>query len=342
MRSLGLATTLFVCAASTSSLAACAPLTPCAGRLVRGGEELACPVPSWLDRSFALEVPPGWDGQSPLPVIFAFHGGGGNKRAARTTTCPEGKIDDPECLPRRAAAAGMAVVRPDGTGTRPANDIRTWNAGGGSDGWNCTSGGACKANVDDLGYFDALLAEVSATIPVDRRRIYLTGLSNGAAISHRIACERPELIAAIAAVGGGNQRARAGAVCLGAVPVLQIHGTEDPCWTYEESGASCIGSDTGIKVGVAETLEVWRTLNGCGEAPTEELLPDRDPNDGTRVTHLRWSGCRAALEHVRIDGGGHTWPNGHGYFGVDRVGRVSRDVGSEVIIEFFRAHTRDP
>lgn len=330
-----------VAAASVLALAvgACAPLPRCAGRLVTAGARLSCPVPGWVDRSFDVDLPSGWDGAAPLPVLIAFHGGGGNKRAALRTTCANGELDDPSCLTAVANTRGLVVVRPDGTGSRPVTNIRTWNAGGGVNGLNCASGPACRAGIDDVAYFDDLLDELAATFPVDDARLYLTGLSNGAAISHRLACERPERVAAIVAVGGANQFQAAGGVCKGPVPVLQIHGTEDPCWGYEESKVTCLeGPDAGIKQGAREALAGWRSVNGCGETPVEEPLPDVDPADGTRVFRVTWPDCQATVEHLRVEGGGHTWPNGHQYFGEDRVGRVTRDINNELIVEFLLAN----
>ncbi|MBU1069611.1 hypothetical protein KJ975_08605, partial [Myxococcota bacterium] len=140
------------------------------------GAHLTCPMPGHVDRAFDLHLPPAWDGVSPLPVIFAFHGGGGNRTAAARVTCPDGDTGNPACLVPVASAAGFAVVLPDGTGSRPLRNIRTWNAGGGFDGWNCTSGGSCRSGVDDMKYLDDLLDQVRRIIPVDDARIHATGI----------------------------------------------------------------------------------------------------------------------------------------------------------------------
>lgn len=315
-------------------------LEPCAGRPVTPGQSLACPVPGHTDRAFDLELPASWDGSSPLPLLVAFHGGGGNRHGALRVTCPGGDTDSPACLSAQARARGLAVVRPDGTGSRPLRNVRTWNAGGGKGGLDCTSGPACKSGVDDLAYFDDLLAEVQRTVPVDGKRIFLTGLSNGGAISHRIACERPDRIAAIAAVGGANQFAFAGGACPGGVAVLQVHGTDDPCWTYAPTTRSCLAGDSGLKAGAAESTEGWRVRNGCGATPVETPIPDADPGDGTRSTRVAWPGCSAAVELIRVEGGGHTWPGGFPYLGEDRVGRIPRDYGSELLLDFLLAHPK--
>ncbi len=317
------------------------PLQRCIERSPKPGDHLTCPTPGWTDRAFDLYLPATWDGRSPLPVVLAFHGGGGNRRGALRVTCPGGDTDSPGCLTHAAAEAGFAVVLPDGTGSRPLRNVRTWNAGGGHDGFNCTSGGACRQGVDDLRYFDDLLQELGETVPVDPKRIHAAGLSNGGAVTHRLACQRGDVLASIAPVGGTNQFAETGGACPAQVPVLQIHGTEDPCWTYEQSSASCIGSEKGVKVGVAQSMEGWRQRNACGPSPSTEALPDLDPGDGTHVEHLRWPDCAAPTELLRIVGGGHTWPRGNPYLSESTVGRVTQDLdGNQAMLEFFRAHPK--
>lgn len=322
-----------------AAAAGCA-MDPCGA--ARPGAELTCPPPGdWFDRPYDLYVPASWDGAAPLPLVVAFHGGGGNRSSAQRVTCPTGDPDEPGCLSAAATARGYAVVLPSGTGTRPLRNVRTWNAGGGRDGWQCVSGGACQAGVDDLAYLDDLLADVGRVVPLDPSRVFATGLSNGAAISHRAACERPDRIAAIAAVGGANQHVAAGGACAAQVPVLQIHGTEDPCWTFRTGTAACLERGDEPKVGGLESTESWRQRNGCGETPVETSLADVDPGDGTTAVLLEYPGCAADVTLLRIDGGGHTWPRGWPYFDEEDIGRTSQDVDANaLILDFFDAHPR--
>jgi polyhydroxybutyrate depolymerase len=64
--------------------------------------------------------------------------------------------------------------------------------------------------VDDVGFIRALLADLEARQPVDRRRVYATGLSNGAMMAWRLAVEASGTIAAIAPVGRGRECSRPG------------------------------------------------------------------------------------------------------------------------------------
>ncbi|RMH38227.1 MAG: polyhydroxybutyrate depolymerase, partial [Deltaproteobacteria bacterium] len=211
---------------------------------------------------------------------------------------------------------------------------------GGVGDWQCTSGAACASRSDDIGYFDDLHAELARIVPIDPSRVYATGISNGAAMVYRLACERPERFAAIAPVGGANQFAAAGGSCAAGVAVLHIHGTADPCWAYGGGTAACAQKDGKRKVGVDDTLAGARVRNGCSDTCSEELLPDT-ADDGMTSVRVRWDGCTAAVELVRVDGGGHTWPGGWQYFSADRVGPVTRDFDADdLFVEFFDAHPK--
>lgn len=322
-----------------AGLTACAPdrYGECGRDDATPGSSHDCIVPDWLDRSFELDVPAGWNGSSALPVIVLFHGGGGNRQSANKTTCPDGDEDSPQCLVALATSRGYAVVIPDGTGTRPLRGLRTWNGGGGND-LQCTSGAACKSRVDDFRYFGDLLAAVSAAIPIADKRVYLTGISNGGAMAHRLACEAPERVAAIVGVAGANEFADDGGPCDARVPVRQIHGTGDPCWPFDGGAKACLQDDGEPKTSVAVTMEGWRARNGCDATHADAMRPDRDATDGTTVTVRTWPACAATTDLLIVNGGGHTWPSGNAYADADVIGRVSREVTNLDIIEFFDAH----
>jgi polyhydroxybutyrate depolymerase len=309
----------------------------CPGSSIAPGSSHECVVPDWFDRSFELTVPPGWDGRSALPVIVLLHGGGGNRQTSNKTTCKGGDEASASCLVASAGLRGYAVVIPDGTGQRPIRNVRTWNGGGGND-LQCTSGPACKSRVDDIRYFGDLMAQVRGTIPVDEHRIYATGISNGGAMTHRLACELPDQIAAIVGVSGANEFADDGGPCDVRVPVRQIHGTADPCWSFTGGTSACLQDDGRVKTSVATTMEGWRTRNGCTPTPIDSARGERDPADGTTLTVRLWQGCVAATELLMVNGGGHTWPSGNAYADDDKVGLVSFEVDNADILDFFDAH----
>ncbi|MBI5495009.1 MAG: hypothetical protein HY904_08265 [Deltaproteobacteria bacterium] len=312
------------------------------------GEYLCQSPPGWDDRDFILRLPPNYDATRPVPVVLGLHGGGGKAAGFNKTTCKNGNEDDPSCLSRTADRHGYAVVFPDGTAAPLVRNQRTWNAGGGKDGLNCASGRACKDGVDDVRYFRDLLDHLQAILFVDTRRVHATGFSNGGAMAHRLGCELAGRIASIAPAGGANQfMAAEGCSPSRPVPVLHIHGVDDPCWEYGGGSRSCLPGDGGRKTGVEDSLAPhddrhgWASINGCTAPPVDEELEDRDPDDHTRITRRSWTGCREGADVVllRVDGAGHTWPGGEPYFPRFMIGRVSYDLSaSEEVLEFFLAH----
>lgn len=295
---------------------------------------------AWPSRSYDVHVPPSYDGFTPLPVVFALHGGGGNRAGARTLACPRGDRSDPGCLDPLADARGLIMVYPDGTGAPLAPDARTWNAGGGDGGWQCVSGIACTQGVDELAYFTALLADLQTAFQIDRTHLFSTGISNGGAMSQRLACSLAG-IAAVAPVAGENQYATTES-CSPAVSVLEIHGTADPCWSYNGGEAGCLDKNPGAKVGVPASIGGWIARNGCDPTPTDVTLPNSAADGTTTVQHIyRCSG--AALQLYEVVDGGHTWPGGYQYSSASLIGLTSYDFSaSEVILDFFAAHRRFP
>jgi polyhydroxybutyrate depolymerase len=268
-------------------------------------------------------------------LIVAIHGGGGNSRAQRKLSCPGGDLDSPGCLHAIAHAQGFAVAYPNGTGLRVFRKLRTWNAGGGKDGFQCVSGRACQDGVDDLSYFNAMLDDIASAFQIDTSAVYLTGMSNGAAMAHGLACELPGRVAGIAAVGGANQYA-AVAACSAAIAVLQIHGDADPCWGYLGGEIACLDRNPGIKASVPRTMQDWARRNECQGAPLMERIPDASA-DGTSTSVYHYQHCRKPLVLFLVENGGHTWPGGYQYFREGRIGKMSHDFSaSEEIVRFFK------
>lgn len=296
-----------------------------------------CRVPGWTDRDVVVHVPEGWDGSSALPLVVALHGHGGSGEGFDKSTCEEAETSGASCMDRVADAQGFAVAYPDGTAGFLGTS-RSWNAGGGAEGWGCVGDPACEDGVDDLAYDDDLFALLTALLPVDPARVYATGMSNGAAMAHRLACERPGRYAAIAAVAGANQAAGwPGCQPDTPTPVLQIHGTADGCWGWDGTPTGLCDKAEGRYMGVDESMAAWAAINGCGEA-TEAAEPD-PAADGMQSTRLSWADCAATTELVRVEGGGHTWPGGWQYLDEETIGPVTLDFSaSQAAWDFFARH----
>lgn len=157
-------------------------------------------------RGYLVHVPPQYDPATPTPVVLAFHGGGGEADAMAAFSGLNEKADQ----------AGFIVAYPDGSGR--LERMRTFNAG------NCC-GHAAAANIDDVAFTRQILDDLQGIANVDRRRIFATGMSNGAMMAYRLAAELSDRIAAIAPIAGpmGMQGCRPGR----AVSVIHFHGDAD-------------------------------------------------------------------------------------------------------------------
>jgi polyhydroxybutyrate depolymerase len=206
-----------------------------------------------------------------------------------------------------ADEAGFIAVYPDGTG-RFDGFLLTWNVG------SCC-GYARENDVDDVGFVRALLTDLEAFTPVDSRRVYATGLSNGAMMTYRLAAEAPDLVAAIAPVAGAAQ---AESLDPGhPVPVLHIHSLDDPRALYDGGLGPPFPLTTSRvdHVPVETVLTQWAANNGCAARPEiDETRESRTGGEGTphTATHLVFPDCADGgdVEHWRLTGAGHVWPGG--------------------------------
>jgi polyhydroxybutyrate depolymerase len=272
-------------------------------------------------RSYRLYVPA--HVASPAPVVFVLHGGGGSGSNIELIT--------KHGFNRIADRDGAIVVYPDGVG-------RNWN-----DGRSDVNSPAFKEHVDDVAFLKALVEVVTASHPVDRGRVYATGMSNGGFMSYRLACDAAGTFRAVVAVVAGLS-ADLGPQCRPARPVsvAVMNGTEDPLVPWAGGAVSAMGIKRGETWSARRTYDRWIELDACKTRIDE---PERNvaPEDGTTVVVHRAIDC-AAGSQVRlyeIRGGGHNWPGGATYLGVGLVGRVSSEFdGNEEIWRFFNGVDR--
>ena len=272
-------------------------------------------------RTYDLHVPPGLVQSKPAPLVLAFHGGG------QSATAFEGFAH----LQTKSDSSGFILVEPEGTPALPGSSpgsLDVWNAG------NCCELAAqVNDNVDDVGFVEAMLGSLASEICIDPKRVFATGFSNGGMLSHRLACQLSDRIAAIAAVSGGmgNRNLDVTPVqtlfpCAPGrpVPVLHIHGTQDACYPFD-GGYVPLSAITAEPVMV--TVGDWAMRNGCSaSAPTTVLTA----GVATCVAYP----CPAAgdVELCTIDGGGHFWPGGDDWTGSQVVCGINQGVRSMDLI----------
>jgi polyhydroxybutyrate depolymerase len=281
-----------------------------------------------LKRTFLTHIPPSYDKTRPMPLVIVLHGAGGTAFGmVKLTKSGFNTLADKD---------GFIVIYPNGIEKR-------WNDGRSSDE---TKYRKHSDKIDDVGFISALIDNQFRELNIDRKRVYVTGISNGAAMSHRLGCELSDKIAAIAPVAG-NISQHLLPECSPAQPisVLVINGVNDPVvpWEGGDITRSFGKKKIGKMLSTAATIDYWRNRNKCSSVTVGSDEPDRAPRDGTTVQKKTFSECEGNTEVVlyTIEGGGHTWPGGIQYLPRKIVGNTCRDINAnEVIWGFFKRHSR--
>jgi polyhydroxybutyrate depolymerase len=197
------------------------------------------------DRPVTLHVPADPD-PSGAPLLVVLHGYGSFGADV------EGYFR----LGAAAAERGMVVAYPDGTTDR--DGARFWNATDAC----CDFG---RTGVDDAAYLAGLIGEIADVMPIDPRRVYLIGHSNGGFMSHRMACAHADVVAAIVSLAGATFVDPADCAPSEPVTVLQIHGLADDTVLFGGGSLASIGApgDSASYPGAAGTVAMWAAYDGC-------------------------------------------------------------------------------
>jgi polyhydroxybutyrate depolymerase len=277
-----------------------------------------------LQRSFLVHVPPQATA-APLAVVVNFHGGGSNAAQQRGYSGMDAAAD----------RHGFVAVYPDGTGVRPGQRLLlTFNAG-----LCCPP--ATLRNVDDVGFVHAIIAWLGDRLPVDPRRIYATGMSNGGMMAHRMAAESP-VVAAVASVAG-----QLNVVTFAPrrpVPVMEFHSVDDALAGYEGAMGSGPRRDRlrffpPVEAGISR----WAAHNGCPSVPAvSPTITGRTGtlNEGQTLTVVSYGPGRDGSEVVlyKLTGAGHVWPGSTASL-PRLLGQPTTLVdANEVMWRFFAAH----
>lgn len=161
---------------------------------------------------------------------------------------------------------------------------------------------------DDVGYLTALVARLVSDGTARPGRIYLAGISNGGMMTLTMACKAGKLFAGFATIIAAMPLPLAGCPLMPA-PLIMINGSADPVMPYAGGAVGMHGNHRGSVLGVEQTTALFARADGC-KGHSARALPDRVKEDGTTVTRITWSGCRAhdPVSLYRIEGGGHEVP----------------------------------
>ena len=245
-----------------------------------------------VERAYRLHLPPAARRSGPLPLVLNFHGLGSS--AARQETISG--------FSPLADRHGFAVVYPQALPNQRGHPH-----------WNTRRSEDQQA---DLDFVRSLLAELQLRYPIDRQRIYATGLSNGGGMANLLAGEMADSFAAVATVAGAYydfadyRPARP-------IPILAFHGSADRIVPY---------AGRGQLPAIRRWAAFWAQHNHCGPVPAT-----MQQQGAIRVE--RWSGAAEVILYT-LEGHGHAWP------GMTRPGAIAAGPvdASARIWAFFARH----
>ena len=254
-------------------------------------------------RTAFIHVPSAYRDHAPTPLVLEFHGAGPNASAA-------GYLRGSP-LDRLADRAGFLDVFPQGL--RYSNGNLGWNAYG-----------PVLYPVAEMPFVTRLIVSVEARFCVDARRIYASGISNGANMVNYLSCRSAgRLIAAVAPVAGPMYGQDDGP-CTPRRPmaILDVHSIDDPVVPY---GGLPSAPNQFPLPSVRAWLAGWARLDRCRKGPTMQTVAN-----GQALR--QWTRCGGGAEILAYAvHAGHAWPTLLG-------GRPA----AAVVWQFFQAHPLPP
>ena len=226
-----------------------------------------------VNRKYVLYVPDSYDGSFSVPVVLNFHGFSGDAYQYMNEA-------DMRIL---SESENFILIYPQGL---YLDGEPHWNA--------CPNGGDNKSEVDDFGFIETLIEEISSNYNIDLERIYAVGYSNGGMMAYGLANHKSELIAAVASVSGAMLD------CTGPashpMPVIHLHGTDDLDLPY--NGNNFYNS-------VQNTLDYWINFNNTNKEP----MVNFDNSGEIEIEHYVYDNGNnsVSVEHYKYIGGDHVW-----------------------------------
>lgn len=239
-----------------------------------------------ITREYRVHVPASYRPGRPTAMLIALHGGGGDA-AFQANDSKYGLISKSE-------QGGFIAVFPNGYSRWPSGVLATWNAG------KCC-GPAQKNNVDDVGFIREVIHRMERQASIDARRIFATGMSNGAMMSWRLACEAPEIRAIAPVAGSDNTPA-----CKPSrpVPIIEFHAFDDDHVPFNGGKGDLSVAQVDF-VSVPSAQAKWVQIDRAQPKPSRVLTVA-----GAHCDLHRAGEGGAPVELCVTDTGGHSWPGG--------------------------------
>lgn len=278
-----------------------------------------------LERDYLLHAPPvARQANTKLPLVIVLHGTYGTGQ----------KMELGLGFDRYADRDGFFVAYPDAYREAGQRQTTRWN-----DGRDTLA--SSRLGIDDVAFIARLIDDIAAHYPIDTRRVFVTGASNGGIMAYRLGCQLHGRIRAIAPVIGnvatllqGDCRPDPG------LSVLSINGDQDP-FVPLHGGEVCQNvnkrfCEGGQVLSHDRSISYFARANGCEAQPAASHRPT-SVDDGTRVEQFSYGGCQngARVGALVVHGMGHTWAPRSGQLPSAGPGTGNLDATAEITAFFM-------
>ena len=253
------------------------PLNACATPAAAESQTLREITVDGVRRQYRLSVPRA-DAGVALPVLMAFHGGGGRNDPFPQQREFEALVETEKVI----AVYPLAELVPPNEGEWQLNTR--------------------EGSTQDIAFVEALIDDLAARYCVDSNRIYATGYSLGSMFTYELACHLNARFAAIASLAGTMPVTPHSCALVENVPILHIHGRDDPIIAYDSQWDWKAWDSVGTMRDIPGLVRFWSEQYNC-QSESETLSES--------ALHIVHDACDGGVrvEHYRLTGAGHEWPD---------------------------------
>ncbi|HEY5955681.1 MAG TPA: hypothetical protein VIV60_03970 [Polyangiaceae bacterium] len=221
--------------------------TVCPSQVLSPGDASVSIQVGSTNRTYVLHVPTTYDGRKPVPLVVDFHGIG-SSGWGELSSSPYPAVTDREAV---------VMAFPDGL------------KGPAGTGWNM--GPCCVADVDDVSFAKAVVADVQKTACIDPSRIYAVGVLTGGGMVHYLACHAADLFAGAAPAAFDLLKENIDD-CHPARPisVISFRSTAVGRVPYAGGASTLVPGMPITFLGAKATFDKWAQLNGCSSSASQE------------------------------------------------------------------------
>jgi polyhydroxybutyrate depolymerase len=246
------------------------------------------------NRTYLVRLPQTYSVSNSYPMLIFLHGGGFTANLADTTYG----------FTKHGNSNGYIVVYPQGLN-------ESWSAAA------------------DVPFISTLIDTLCNKYTINKQRIYAAGHSAGAYLINVLACQLSGKIAAFGDIAGFMENSSSAYYKPAKpVPILKIHGTNDPEISYYGNPGNFISADS--------VIGFWKHHNKAITLRDSLAIPDTCKTDNSTVVRYRYGEGSSEVVFYKIINGGHDSPN---WIWKNSMGNTNRDIGAaEVLWDFFKEH----